>query len=72
MKIRAHLKELGFRIAASSIGIGIIVAVILAGDILNIEFLQSTGGVVLTTIIVGEALFFAVLIGGVFYKELEG
>lgn len=72
MSLRHHLKELGYRIAASTIGIGMVVVVIFAGDILNLEFLQSKGGIVLTTIILGEALFFTVLIGGVLYKEFKG
>lgn len=59
--LKDFLKELGYRVAGAVFAVGGIILLVKAGDYFNIGFLQSSGGVFVTLIVLGELLFFTVL-----------
>ena len=59
--LKGFLKELGYRIGGAFLAVGGMILLIKAGDYFEIGFLQSSGGVFVTLIVLGELLFFAVL-----------
>jgi len=61
VEFRKHLKELGYRIGGSFIGVGLIAAIAFLGHFLNIEFLQSQGGVFISAIVLMEVFFFSAI-----------
>lgn len=61
MAFHGALKELGYRIGGSLIGVGSIAGIAFLGHSLNIEFLQSSGGIFISAIVLVEILFFSAL-----------
>lgn len=55
--LRSSVKDLGLRVLGAVGAVGLIVSLAFLGDLLNIEFLNSSGGLLIGTIIAGEALF---------------
>lgn len=62
MRFRKHLKELGYKIVGTFIGVGLIAGVAFLGHFLNIEFLQSQAGVFISTIVLMEVFFFSAIV----------
>lgn len=58
---RSFVKDLSLRVLAAVGGVGLIVLLALVGDRFQIGFLQSQGGLLVSTILVGEMVFFGVL-----------
>ncbi|QKQ98249.1 hypothetical protein GKQ38_01800 [Candidatus Nanohaloarchaea archaeon] len=61
MQIPDFLKDLGLHIVAAIGAVGLVVAIAFLGDIFNIGFLDSGSGLLVSTIIVMEALFFSAI-----------
>ena len=59
--LKGFLKELGYRVGGAVLAVGGLIALIEIGDRFNIGLLQSSGGVLVTLIVLGELLFFSVL-----------
>lgn len=59
---KGFLKDMALRVGGAVGAIGLIFIMVRAGNALNAELLQSQGGVILSTILVGEALFLVILI----------
>ena len=59
--LKGFLKELGYRIGGAALAVGGLIVLVEIGDRFNIGFLQSSGGVFVTLIVLGELLFFTVL-----------
>ena len=72
MGLKNFLKGLGFRIGASSIGLGMIAVVVFLGEFFNLSFLQSKEGIIIAVVILMEVSFFGLLIACVTYKEFRG
>lgn len=68
--IKPFLKDLSLRVAGALAGIVLIFGLFFIGDSLGISFLQSKGGLFISTIIVGEVLFFLVLIFAVLHGDM--
>lgn len=55
------LKELGYRIGGAALAVGGLIFLVEIGNRFNIGLLQSSGGVFITLIVLGELLFFSFL-----------
>lgn len=68
--IESMLKDLGLRVLGAIGAVGLIVSLAFLGDLLNIGFLNSGGGLLIATIITGEVLFLGFLVYMVFTDRL--
>ncbi|WP_153550147.1 hypothetical protein [Candidatus Nanohalobium constans] len=67
---KGFLKDLGLRIGGAVGAVLLIVFLVFLGDFFNIGFLQSRGGVFVSVIVLGELLFFGILVFAVLQGEL--
>lgn len=63
------MRDFGLRIGGAVGAVGLIVLLVFMGDSFNIGFLQPQGGILVSVVIVGEVLFFAVLLFAVLYGD---
>lgn len=56
------LKDLGLRVLGTVLAVAFIVSLAYLGDFFNIEFLNSSGGLLIGTVLVMEAFFFSVIL----------
>ncbi len=59
---RNFLKDLGLRFLMAGLGIGLVVAIALIGDFFQIEFLQSTGGILTFLLLGGPLILIPILV----------
>lgn len=66
--LEGFLKDLGFRVAAAAGAAGVFATLAYLGDFLEIELLQSPGGI-LTVITIGAVLVLFPLIGSLYLTD---
>jgi hypothetical protein len=62
---RKFLKDIGLRIIGAVGGIGLLFLLAVAGDRFDIGFLQSQGVLLVSVIVLGEFIFFSLLVWAV-------
>jgi hypothetical protein len=67
---RKFLKDIGLRIFGAIGAVLLIISIAFLGDALDIGFLQSGGGLLISVIVAGEILFLRVLIYAVSRDKL--
>ncbi len=67
-EIPDFLEDLGLRVLGAALALGLLIGLASLGDLFDIGFLNSRGGLLIGTILVMEAFFFSVIL----YMAVKG